>query len=129
MRDLLPYMFEPKDAFNAFAGYSKNQQKKLLENHLDRREKFGVAYVRTSYNLLDLFKTGTFSLKVEDETRRKVLLDIKAKQFTDGEIIDIAEHQIRKAKELLPSIPNRKDLSKINDFLLKVRKDQWHQTS
>lgn len=125
MRDLLPYMFTPQDAFNAFAGYSKNQQKKLLDNHLGRKLKFGVAYVRTAFNLLDLFQTGSFSLEVTDSLRRKVLLDIKGGKFTDGEILNIAETQISLAKSMLEYVENKQNLGKINQFLLKVRKENW----
>ncbi|GAB3282880.1 hypothetical protein GCM10027347_59450 [Larkinella harenae] len=125
MRRLLPYMYDPKNAFNAFAGYSKNQQKKLLENHLNRREKFGVAYVRTAYNLLDLFEKGCFSLRVEDEARRQILMNIRTGLYRDGEIIDLAEQIINQARLLLPQVENRQDLDRVNDFLLKVRKENW----
>lgn len=124
MRDLLPFMFNPNDAFNAFAGYSKNQQKKMLEDHLARRLKYGVAYLRTAYNLVSLFQTGTFSLRVEGE-KKSTLIDMKKGKFSDGKIIDLAEEQISIARELLPRVENRQDLTKINDFLLKVRKENW----
>lgn len=125
MRELLPYMYNPKDALNAFAGYSKNQQKKLLEDHLGRRLKFGVAYVRTAYNLVQLFKTGTFSLHVNNLQHKAILLAIKAGQYSDGEIIDIAETYINEAKELLPSVENKQDLSKVNNLLIEIRKAHW----
>lgn len=123
MRELMPYMYNPKNAFDAFAGYSSNQRKKLLDNHRDRRVKFGVAYVRTAYNLLDLFEHGEFSLKVEDEHRRKLLMDIRSGCIKNGVIIDIAEDVIARAKALLPKIENKQDLGLINDFLIEVRKD------
>lgn len=122
---LLPYMYTPKQAFDAFAGYSKNQQKKLLDDHLQRKNKFGVAYVRTAYNLLQLFETGTFSLEVTNPFIKQVLKDIKAGVYSDGDIIDLAEKQIAKAKEMLPDITNTQDLDAINAFLLKVRKENW----
>lgn len=124
MRDLFPLMYNPDDAFNAFVGYSKNQQKKMLEDHLARRLKYGVAYLRTAYNLVSLFQTGTFSLRVEGE-KKSTLIDMKQGKFSDGKIIDLAEEQISIARELLPRVENRQDLTKINDFLLKVRKENW----
>jgi predicted nucleotidyltransferase len=123
MRELLPLMYNPKDAFNAFAGYSKNQQKKLLEDHLSRRLKFGVAYVRTAYNLVELFESGTFSLEVTDENKKKVLFGIKHGEYSDGDIIDMAEQQIAIAKQMLPDIKNNQDLNAVNDLLIKIRKD------
>lgn len=123
MRCLFSKMYDPKDAFNAFAGYSKNQQKKLLEDHLNRRLKFGVAYVRTAYNLVELFETGTFSLEVKNAETKKILQGIKEGEFTDGEIIDMAETKISLAKIMLPDIENKQDIGAINEFLIEVRKD------
>lgn len=125
MRTLLPFMYDPKDAFNAFAGYSKNQQKKLLENHLGRRNKFAVAYVRTSYNLVDLFETGAFSLRVLDEERKAILGKLKEGKYSDGQIIDMAERNIATAKRLLPDVKNHQNIGAINEFLAGVRKDFW----
>lgn len=123
---LFPKLYNPNDAFNAFSGYSTNQRKKLLEDHLGRKFKFGVAYIRTAYNLTQLFKTGCFSLLVEDQMVRKTLLDTKAGLLTDGEVIDIAEGFIREAKYLLPNVSNEQDLPAINDFLLRIRRDFWN---
>jgi len=125
MRALLPLMYNPQDAFNAFAGYSKNQQKKLLDNSQGRRLKFGVAYVRTAYNLVELFETGTFSLRVKDHRHKEELFRIKDNELSDGKIIDIAEEYINIAKTLLPTVKNHQDIAAINAFLLKVRKDFW----
>lgn len=122
---LLPKMYTPKMAFDAFAGYSKNQQKKLFDNHLGRKLKFGVAYVRTAYNLLDLFTTGKFSLEVTNPYLKIILQKIKQGDYSDGEIVDFAEGYIRDAKYMLPDVKNYQDLDAINEFLLKVRKENW----
>lgn len=125
MRELMPYMFTPQDAFNAFAGYSKNQQKKLLEGTLDRPLKYGVAYVRTAYNLWDLFETGSFSLSVESKQLLEELVTIKSGELSNGDIIDLAETYIGEAKRLLPNLPNRQNLQMINDFLIRVRRENF----
>lgn len=124
MRSLFPYMYNPKDAFNAFCGYAKNQQKKLLDNHLDRRNKFAVSYIRTAMNLYELFKTGSFTLEVF-EGKKDLLRAIKYQgdEFTNGEILDIAETYIQESKKLLPEVENKQNIKKINDFLIRVRKD------
>lgn len=127
MRELMPYMYDPIDAFNAFAGYSKNQQKKLLDKQVDsnRLFKFGVAYVRTAQNLLDLVSKGKFTLEVNIASRRDLLISIKSGKLSYGEIIDEAEILISRAKAKLPYVENKQDLNKINNFLLKVRKENW----
>ena len=125
LKQLFPYMYDPKDAFNAFAGYSKNQQKKLLEDKEGRRLKFGVAYVRTAMMLVDLLEKGMFSLRIDSEERKRKLQGIKEDIYSDGEILDLAEHYISYARSILPEVKNQQDLSIINDFLLSVRKDFW----
>lgn len=126
MRQLLPYMYDPKDAFNAFAGYSSNQRKKLLDNHLGRRSKFAVAYVRTAYCLYDLLLTGRFKLEVDDPRRKEILTKLKySDDWSDGYVIDLAEEVIGRAKEILPKVKSVKDIDKINGFLMKVRKHYW----
>lgn len=125
MREMMPYMYAPQDAFNAFAGYSKNQQKKLLDNHLNRRAKFGVAYVRTAYNLSQLFIEGKFSLEVKNPAVKGVLQDIRSGIRSNGDIIDYAESFINLAREAMFDVPNKQDLNLVNDFLMEVRKDHW----
>lgn len=128
LKKLMPFMYDPEEAFNAFAGYSCNQRKKLLEDHLGRKFKFGVAYIRTAYNLVDLLRTGTFSLEVP-ELLKNSLIRVKAGKWSDGQIIDAAEGFIREAREILPSVKSYKDTKKVNNFLLKIRHRFWDKSS
>ena len=122
MRTLLPYVYEPRAAFAAFTGYSYNQRKKMLDGKDSRPLKYATAYLRTLYNLCDLLETGTFSLKVEREDRRKTLLSIKHGELSVGLIIDLCDEQTRRAQALLCDAKNTQDLTRVNDFLLRVRK-------
>lgn len=122
LRDLFPFMYNPQDAFNAFTGYAKNQQKKLLDNHLQRRGKFAVAYIRTLQNLVQLFQEGYFNLEVEDKERFKAI-----REWSNGEIIDEADRLIGMATDLLPKVENHQDLKRVNEFLLEVRKGYWDE--
>lgn len=125
MRELLPYMYDPRDAFNAFVGYSRNQQKKMLEDKTPRRNKAAIAYLRTLHNLIQLLETGSFPLKVENHVFRTYLMMIRGCHLETGEIMIAAGEMIRKASNLVLKTENRKDLSKINDFLIRVRKENW----
>lgn len=125
LMDLLPKLYDPKDAYNAFTGYSLNQRKKMLDDKEGRRLKFAVAYIRTLYNLIQLFSRGYFVLTHSDDEKR-VLTDIKKDKFSNGDIINLAESLVVKAKEMLPDVQNHKDLNAVNRFLINVRKDFFH---
>lgn len=122
---LMPYMFDPQDAFNAFVGYSKNQRKKMFDDKDGRKLKHSLAYIRTLYSLNDLLETGTFSLKINTLERFDILTDIKNGLLTSGQIFDLASDLTSLAEEKLKHAENRKDEKKINDFLLKVREICW----
>lgn len=121
---LFPYLYDPRDAYNAFTGYSHNQRKKLLEDKDGRKWKYSVAYIRTLYNLIDLLTTGTFSLVVNKD-RLPHLMMIRDGQVTAGDVINTANDLIDVAKDALPHASNRQDLTRVNAFLLDVRKAFW----
>lgn len=121
---LAPYMYSPTDAYNAFTGYSLNQRKKFLDDKDSRRLKFAVAYIRTLFNLMDLFLKGSFTLEVSGPGK-EILQQIKEGLLSDGDIINLAKHTMDKARKILPDIKDKKDLDAVNDLLLFIRKDFW----
>ncbi len=126
--NLFPHIWNPKDCFNAFCGYGKNQRTKMLDNHLGRWNKFGVAYLRTVYNLCDLLETGKFSLVVTDQKFKEVLVKVKHKEYTVGSIIDMANDYIWRAEKLLLTATNPNlNLEKVNEYLVKVRREFWNE--
>lgn len=124
LKELMPRMFNPKDAFNAFTGYSNNQRKKFLDDKEGRKNKFSLAYIRTLINLNTLLETGDFSLTVSDETR-PLLAIIRDGGMKDGAVIDLASELTERAKGLLPKAVDRQNKEEINDFLISVRKEFW----
>jgi len=127
LRGLFPYVWNPQDAFNAFTGYGLNQRKKMLDKKDDRPRKYAVAYLRTLYNLWDLLHYGKFSLKVVDPAFKKELERIKygTESFDMGHIINLAECLMAKTKSILSLCDHKADPEKVNDFLLKIRKDYF----
>lgn len=132
LRELFPYLWNPQDAFNAFTGYGLNQRKKMLDNHLDRWNKYGVAYIRTLNNLIDLLETGTFSLTIFDCKLKEEIIKIRDRKYTLGEIINLAEVLTITAKAKLEkhlngtaSFKQEQNLEKVNEFLLKIRGEFW----
>lgn len=125
LRELLPYLFEPQDAFNAFCGYSLNQRKKLLDDKDGRKWKYALAYIRTLYCLIDLLETGTFSLQIKGEKRLYSLTRIRDKEMSVGDVINLADHLVFSARIALENSNSCKDMAKINAWLLEVRKAFW----
>uniref|UniRef100_A0A6M3IGD9 Putative nucleotidyltransferase n=1 Tax=viral metagenome TaxID=1070528 RepID=A0A6M3IGD9_9ZZZZ len=124
LRGLFPHIWNPQDAFNAFTGYSHNQRKKMLDKKDNRQNKYAVAYVRTLINLISLLKTGTFSLMVP-EMYYKNIKDIRNGKWSFGHILDWAEEFKKNAEKRLENCTHKPNPEKVNDFLLKVRKENW----
>lgn len=128
--ELFPYIWNKEDAFNAFVGYGSNQRKKMLSHeHMEsgRWQKYAVAYLRTVFNLCQLFAKGTFSLEVTNENFKGKLLTLKEKDtaWRPGEIIDMAEEFIQTARELKEDVVQVPDPQKVNKFLLNARQLYW----
>lgn len=124
LRDLFPYIWTPQRAFDAFIGYSYNQKKKMEQGEDNRREKFAIAYLRTLWNLCDLFINGKFTLEIKNKKFKKHLLEIKEgnSKWSNGKIIDYANSMINIAKELKDQCCQVPDYTKVDKFILKVRK-------
>ena len=138
LRALFPYVWTPKGVAAAFGGYSLNQRKKCLDNHLGRRWKFAVAYIRVLIQGIQLLTEGTFSLRVPDTVPDYpitaighlpgYLKAVKRGAVSMGEIIDVAEHlrdQLNSLANTGPFIEHHPDVDRVNAFLLKVRKENW----
>lgn len=123
---LFPYVWNSTDVKNAYIGYGVNQRKKFLENKDKRQSKYAVAYLRSLFNAWQILETGTFS---SDMTGTDVFLTLKrwkAGQFTLGEVIDTTAHWTEMVDKAYAKNPNKKtDEGPVNDFLLKVRKENW----
>lgn len=132
LRNLFPCLWMPQQAYNAFVGYGLNQRKKMLDNHLERWSKYGTAYLRTLYNLIDLLNTGTFSLEITDQDFKNYIKLVRAGKENIGEIINSANDLTEQAKDALEDHLNDRanfkqvqDIEKVNEFLLKVRQEFW----
>ena len=123
---MFPFIWNPKDAYNAFIGYSTNQRTKMLDKKDKRPHKFAIAYLRTLYNLNDLLTTGSFSLEVKDNYFKSMLIDIRDKyenegEFDIGNIINTAEKLTEKAGIALDRCTQKPNLKRVRTFLIKVR--------
>lgn len=122
---LFPYLWNPKDAFNAFIGYGLKQRKNLLDKEDDKQTKYGVTYLRTLYNLTNLLLHKDFSSEIKDEGFKKALKGIKQGFSTYGEIIDAAKQLTAIAKICLIKCEHEPNLDKVNEFLVEIRRKYW----
>lgn len=126
LRELFPYVWNPKDAFNAFVGYSKNQQKKMLDNKDNRANKYAVAYLRVLHMLNDLLETGNFSLEVPEGEFKEMLKRWRKGEYNLGEVINSAQALSLQALERLERCKQEPDMQKVNTYLLAMRKEHFN---
>jgi hypothetical protein len=124
--ELFPHVWNSTDAYNAFRGYAKNQQKKFLDGKDTRPHKYAVAYLRTLYLAVQLLETGTFQLNMEKTPIFNSLLRWKNKDYSVGEVMELTNTWEQKSEEAYKKNPNKKtDLEPVNNFLLDIRKAFW----
>lgn len=127
LRSLFPYVWSSEGVKNAFVGYGLNQRKKFLDNKDNRRAKYAAAYLRVLYNAYELLTTGkTFSVRIADTPVGETVRKFKNDDFTVGEVVQICEEWTEKVHEAYDKCKKKEpDMNKINEFLLKVRKECW----
>lgn len=152
LRKLFPYVWSSKNVYFSFSGYSTNQRVKMLsdnEQYVKRKWKYTCAHIRVLLMGIQLLRTGTMSLAVntynsladdliEDwEEYLRVVKNYTPEnpplddwgediKITTGKIIDLTDSLKTRLHEAYLANPNKvSDLNRINEFLLKVRKENW----
>lgn len=126
LRGLFPYIWNSHGVRDAFVGYGLNQRKKFLEAKDGRPAKFAVAYARTLIQAHELLTTGTFTICIADTEYGNMLKDWKAGRFTYGEVIQFCQDYEQKVRDAYAhSTPKETNLEKVNEFLLKVRRQYF----
>lgn len=129
LRALFPHVWNSVDVSNAFVGYGLNQRKKFLDDKEGRGPKFAVAYLRTLYQAYELLTTGTFTVRIGDlEVIGELLKDWKAGKYDVGEVVGLCYDWEQKVKKAFKDNPDKQtNREPINEFLLKVRKENWQR--
>ena len=127
LRDLFPCVWNSKSVYNAFMGYSHNQRKKFLDAKDDRPNKYAIAYTRTLWQLLQFCLFGDFRVVLLDKNQEDIIKRYRKGDYSIGEVIDYAEQLKRGINTLLKTrnFDKETDYDKINEFLLKIRKNNW----
>ena len=122
LRVLLPAMWSPQKAFEAFTNYANNQRTKFLDKKDGRPAKYAAAYIRVLYNLCELLASGSFQIRVADSPAGERLAHIKNGQYRLGEVMDWGEELTQRAQQLTAACRNESDLPRINAFLVAIRR-------
>ncbi len=127
LRELFPYVWSSSGVMNAFIGYGLNQRKKFLERKDTRPAKYAAAHLRVLYNAYELLSSGTFTIRIIDTPVGKDVLRFKNGDYSSvGEVVDTCITWENKVKDAYAKNPDKEpDIQKINDFLIKVRKNHW----
>ena len=122
LRSLFPQLWDPQQAYTAFTSYAVNQRKKMLDKKDGRPEKYAAAYVRVLYNLYELLQDGRFTVRIAETAVGPTIANVKVGRFRTGEVIDLGEEWLEKAALRLRTCQHQRDLSRVDDFLLRIRK-------
>lgn len=122
LRALLPAMWSPQRAYDAYVGYASNQRRKFLDKKDGRPAKYAVAYLRTLYNLCELLEFGTLTMRVIDTPIGRTLAEIKGGAIRTGDVIDLAEYWMGECTKRLASCRHQPDPKAVDDYLIRLRK-------
>lgn len=126
LRALFPYIWNSKDVYNAFRGYSKNQQKKFLDEKDTRPHKYASAYLRVLYQGIQLLETGEFPVDFRKTPIYNTLVEWKNKRYEVGEVMQLTYEYEQKFAKAYENNPDKTgDFEPVNNFLLHVRKENW----
>ena len=122
LRQLLPALWSPHKAFEAFTNYANNQRTKLLNKKDGRPAKYAAAYIRVLYNLCELLKAGNFHIRIADTPAGERPTHIKNGKYRLGDVMNWGEELTEQAQQLLAKCRNTSNLPRINDFLVAIRR-------
>lgn len=122
LRMLLPALWSPHKAFEAFTNYANNQRTKLLNKKDGRPAKYAAAYIRVLYNLCELLKSGSFDIRIADTPAGEQLARIKNDQYRLGDVMEWGEELTEQARRLIAVCRDESDLPRINHFLGTIRR-------
>lgn len=121
LRELFRYVWNPKGVRDAFIGYGINQRKKMLEERLNRPEKYAVAYLRVLLQAETLLSKEALLSSMKFHPEYGSLQLFRNGLATTGQVIDKCREWQARVEDLAEVCKHEPDPEKVNDFLLRVR--------
>lgn len=132
LRALFPAVLQRKAVYDAFRGYATSQmhKAKVRDTNNRRRVKASIAYLRTMYHGGVLLREGTYETMLPDIWKTRLMYFKRMESFDDKADAMFEMFSKELEETIVESfensvIPLEADKSAINDFLLKVRKENW----
>lgn len=139
LRELFPYVLSRKRIFDAFRGYAYNQRTKLWSKPEDptnrqleeRKWKFATQYLRVLMVGTRLLRTGELVIDMKEyspvNSVVEFLTGVREGNMLLGKVIDTAEKWAERLELAYnnSTVQESPDLDKVNEFLLRVRKENW----
>ena len=122
LRELLPALWSPHRAYEAYLGYASNQRRKFLDKKDGRPAKYAVAYLRTLYNLCELLEFGTVTLRVVETPIGRTLADINGGVIRTGEVIDLADYWTEECTKQLAACRHEPNPKAVDGYLIRLRR-------
>lgn len=125
--NLFKDIWTPQAAFDAFNNYANNRKKHMINDETPKKVaiKSAYCYLRVLYNLLDLLRDKTFSIKIQKGHIKCLLEDVKKGLYSYGQVIDLGEGIRENCLFELEKCDQVQDYTLIHDFYLDMRKKHW----
>ena len=132
LRALLPAVLSRKRIYDAVTGFSRTQRARMFEStgkeaHT-RSAKSAIAYLRSMWHGIELLRAGSYNPFIEEEGFRNLLHEVRsANTVPFPKVIEKAmelETELT-AAYLASTVREEPDMSRVNTFLLDVRRQYW----
>lgn len=129
LQSLFEHVWHPTRVKDAFVGYAANQRKKMLDGFSPEswkeRSKYAAALVRSLVQAEMLLRRGILPVNFRPHPQYDFLCRIRKGEFKLGEVIEFFEAARQEVEKAHGSCDHEPDIDKVNDFLLRVRKENW----
>lgn len=135
LRSMISYFLSRKRVYEAYRGYAKNQRRKMFEPTggkltTERMGKAAIAWLRSLYHGALLLERGYYDPIIHDLELKDFLMEIRRTvgELPLGDIVDQAQELEKEMFHAftISTIPHEPDLEALNDFLLRIRKENWN---
>jgi predicted nucleotidyltransferase len=128
LRALYPKMLQRTKVYDAHKGFARSQMHQLAKaENTDDFNKSASHYLRILYNGIELLRHGRMTVRITDTPLGETVLKARLGQLSIEEIYALGEKLQKEMDEAYANstLPEEADLTELNEFLLRMRKENW----
>jgi predicted nucleotidyltransferase len=129
LRKLFKYVWSSKYVHEAYLGYSSSQRKFLNKKYdgTERIYKAASTRLRVLHQGICLLRRGTLEMNLHGDDLAYYLREIRDKRHINWDIFNaLSKEYEEKLKKAYKRNPDKQvNVKKVNEFLLKIRKNNW----